>query len=80
MKVPLAPCPLPESETPATVGATASVAAPFTVKPLWSPRAWVPRSSVAALPTRSRIVPPFSPSAEAPTAMPFESVSPETTV
>ena len=79
MKRPSAPCPVPESETPVTVGATWSAAAPFTVKPLWSPSAWVPRSRVAALPAASAMAPPFRPSAEAPTAIPLESVSALTT-
>ena len=80
MKVPPAPCALPESVTPATAGDRPSAAPPFTVKSAASLIAWVPRPSEAALPASSSIPPPFSASAVAPTAIPFESASAATTV
>ena len=78
-KTPFAAVPVPPSEKPVTLGATMSAALPFTVKAESSPRAWVPRASVAALFAASAIDPPFRVSAEAPTETPFASVSPETT-
>ena len=80
MKTPPEPRPVPETVTPVTVGAVASAALPFTSKSASSPRAWVPRPSVALLFAASRIVPPFRVSAEAPTETPFASASAETTV
>ena len=86
MNAPLPPLPVPESVTPATVGATvsggaaASVPLPSTTKFASSPTACPPRPSVAALPPSSAIVPPFSASAEAPMPIPFGSLSAETTV
>ena len=78
-KTPPAPRAVPETVTPVTVGATTSAAAAFTTM---SPSviAWLPRSSVASLLAASRIVPPFSVSAAAPTLTPSVSVSPFTTV
>ena len=74
MKTPLAPCALPESAAPVTVGAMASVALPSTTASP-SVMAWSPRPSDALLPRASRMVPPFSESAEAPTLSPSESES-----
>ena len=79
MKTPLAPCPVPESVTPVTVGPTRSAAAPFTTASP-SVMAWSPRPRTAAFRAASRIVPPFNSSAEAPTEIPFESASPAATV
>ena len=79
MKRPSEPCPTPESETPVTTGPIASAAAPFTAKFVASVIAWVPKPRAALLPAASRIVPPFSVSAEAPTEIPFASVSPAAT-
>ena len=78
-KTPFAAVPVPESEKPVTLGTTMSAALPFTVKAESSPRAWVPRASVALLPPASAIVPPFRVSAEAPTLTPSASVSAATT-
>ena len=69
--------PSPISVTLVTTGAAG--AAPFTMKAAASATAWGPRASAAALPAPSAIVPPFSASAEAPTAMPFASRSALTT-
>ena len=80
MKTPPAPCAEPESAFPVTAGARPSAADPFTVKALSAARAWVPRPSAASLDAASLIVPLFSPSAEAATAIPFASVSAATTV
>ena len=77
MNAPAAPCPLPTMVRLLTTGATG--AAPFTTKAAASATAWVPRASAAALPAPSAIVPPFSVSAAAPTAMPFASRSALTT-
>ena len=77
---PPAPEPVPSGVTETTVGPTPSAAPPFTVKPPSFATAWLPRPSAAALPAPSRIVPPFSESAEAPTEIPSESASPLTTV
>ena len=79
MKTPLAPRGVPDSVRPATVGTMTSVPSPSTVKSESSAIAWVPRPSAALLPAASAIVPPFSPSAEAPTATPFASWSALTT-
>ena len=79
MKTPLAPCALPESAAPVTVGAMASVALPSTTA---SPSVMsnAPRPSAASLPRASRMVPPFSESAEAPMESPSGSESVATTV
>ena len=80
MNTPLAPWALPESDTPATAGARPSPAAPSTVKSPSSVIACVPRPSAALLFAASRIIPPFSASAAAPTEIPFASASAATTV
>ena len=73
MKIPFAPCGVPESERPVTVGPTASEPLPATTKSPSLLKAWAPRPSAAAFPARSAIAPPCRPSAEAPTPIPFES-------
>ena len=80
MKTPFAPIPVPESARPVTRGPTASVPPPVTLKFASSASAWVPRPRAASLFAPSLIVPLFRVSAEAPTATPFASVSPEATV
>ena len=80
MKVPFAPCAVPESRRPVTLGATASEAAPFTRKSPSLLTACVPRPSAASLPAASRIVPPFAASAVAAMLSPLASVSPLCTV
>ena len=79
MKAPLAPCPIPDADTPTTVGATVSAALPFTTAAP-SVIAWEPRPSEAAFPASSRIVPSFSASAAAPMLNPLLSASAATTV
>ena len=79
MKLPLAPCPVPERVTPATVGATVSEALPSTTASP-SVMAWEPRPSAASLSAASFIVPPFSARAEPPMPRPFASVSAAATV
>ena len=80
MKTPLAPMPVPDSETPVTAGPRLSAAFPSTRKSPSSVIAWVPRPSVASLPAASRIIPLFRVSASAATEIPFGSVSPAATV
>ena len=82
MKAPFAPCPIPESATPVTLGPSASAALPFTTKFAASVTAWAPRSRFAAfgVAAPSTMAPLFSSSAEAPMLIPFESVSPDATV
>ena len=77
-KTPFAPCPVPESVTPATVGTVTSVPLPVTMKSESLVTA-VPKPSAALLPAASRIVPEFSMSAEAATLTPSASASAETT-
>ena len=80
MKAPFAPMPVPDSETPVTVGPRLSAAFPDTLKSASSVTACVPRPSEAALFAASAIVPLFRVSASAATEIPFGSVSPEATV
>ena len=80
MNAPPAPCPVPESAAPVTVGATRSAAAPSTRKSGSSAIAKPARESAGALFPESRIQPPASESAEAPTEAPFASASPRATV
>ena len=77
VKEPLGPVPVPESERPVTVGATASAAFPFTAGPV---SVIAVRVRVASLAPASLISPPFSVSAEVPTLSPPVSESPDATV
>ena len=74
------PWAVPEIETPVTVGATRSAAAPSTTAPESLLIAWAPKPSAAALFAASAIVPPFSASAEVPMLIPSASRSPRATV
>ena len=79
MKTPLAPCALPDTVTPATVGARTSAPSPSTTT---SPSAiaWSERLNRALLFPRSRMVPPLVESELAPMLSPFGSSSSVTTV
>ena len=79
MKAPFEPIPLPESETPVTVGPTLSAAFPSTWKRVLSVTACVPRPRVALLLAASAIVPVFRASASAAMLIPSESESADCT-
>ena len=79
MKTPFAPLGVPPGMMWVSVGRTVSESDPLTGKPEAFATAWFPRPSAAALPSRSAMLPPFSPRAEAPTPMPSASESPAAT-
>ena len=71
IQVPPAPCGgPPERVRPVTEASALTAKAPSAAM------AWAPRPSAAGLPAASRMVPPFSESAEAPTLTPSGSESP----